>query len=318
MIVRYTIFQGYACNNKCRFCCNGHRRDVETMSTAKIQATMKEGREKGATFVDFIGGEATIRKDIVKLIAYAKEIGYERICTTTNGRMYSIYEFAKKMVDAGLNSIVLSIHGPNAEIHDYLTRAEGAFEQAMNGLKNLVELGVTDIEINTTVLKQNYKHLPKMQQMFLDKGVRSSNFIFPDPTKEGYAYDYFYELVPTYAEAMPYVRKAIGVGVKGGATQINTQYVPFCFLKGFEKHAGEIMEPETEHHAPDFVNKDVMGGRIAVGKLKGDQCKKCKYFYVCEGVWKQYGKKVGLSELVPVKGEFIKDKEELKKILGIF
>ena len=151
-----------------------------------------------------------------------------------------------------------------------------------------------------------------MAQMYNELGVAEPNYIFPDPTPIGYAYKYFDEIVPTYTESMLYVRKAIQVGVDGLNDQILTQYVPACFMKGYEKHIGEyFFEPETEHHASDFINENVIEGRKQAGKLKGPQCRKCKFDPVCEGVWKQYGKKIGLHELVPVPGKPFRTKKEL-------
>ena len=49
----------------------------------------------------------------------------------------------------------------------------------------------------------------------------------------------------------------------------------------------------------------------AEGKIKGEQCKECKYDKLCEGVWKNYGKIYGLSELKPVSGEKVKVKAEI-------
>ncbi|MBS1266537.1 MAG: 7,8-dihydro-6-hydroxymethylpterin dimethyltransferase [Candidatus Woesearchaeota archaeon] len=314
MTERITIFQGYACNNNCRFCCNGDKRnEVSGMNTSQVMRAMKKGRENGAHFIDFIGGEPTIRKNLVPLVRYAKDLGFTTIATTTNGRMYSYKEYAKKMVDAGLNSLIFSIHGPNPKVHDYLTRVPGSFDQAIEGIKNIQELGVRNIEINTTIVKPNYKHLPEMAKLFLKLKVWNPNYIFPDPTPVGYAYKYFQEMVPTYTDAMPYVKKAIQIAIDSGKKgQILTQYVPVCFMKGYEKHVGEFFfEPETEHHASDFVNENVVEGRKQIGKLKGKQCRKCRFDPVCEGVWKQYGKIVGLHELVPVIGKKLRSKKEL-------
>lgn len=317
MTERVVIFTGYNCNNNCRFCCAGHKRDLGNQSTSEIKKCMDEARENGAEYVDFIGGEATIRRDIFKLVAYAKEIGYETIKTTTNGRMYSNKEFSKKIVDAGLNGCIFSIHGHNSELHDDLTRVPGSFEQAIKGIKNLQELGVY-VETNTVISKPNYKFLPEIQQFFVEIKVDNSEYVFLDPDPSGYAYTYFDEMVVKYSDMEPYLHKALDIAIKNNVKHAVTQYVPLCFMKGYEKHIGELFfEPEhIEHRAPEFVDLNVVKHRQEVARVKGPQCDDCKYVNICEGIWKQYAKKVGVGELVPIKGKIIESKQELHGVLG--
>ncbi len=98
---RITIIQDYRCNNNCMFCCNGDKRnDFKGMNTIEVMETMRVGRKRGATFIDFIGGEPTMRSNIIPLVKYAKKLGFITIATTSNGRMYSYPEFTKKMIDA--------------------------------------------------------------------------------------------------------------------------------------------------------------------------------------------------------------------------
>ena len=62
----------------------------------------------------------------------------------------------------------------------------------------------------------------------------------------------------------------------------------------------EVKKFETEHLAPDFVNLDVEGSRPIVGRIKTEKCQDCRLHNVCEGIWREYYKQYGDSELKPI------------------
>ena len=314
MTERVVIFTGYKCNNHCRFCCAGHKRQIGNLSTIQIKRALEDARKNKATYVDFIGGEATIRKDIFELVRYAKELGYDTIKTTTNGRMYSYKWFAKIIVEEGLNGCIFSIHGHNAELHDYLTRSKGAFEQAMQGIRNLQKLGVY-VETNTVIARPNYKFLPKVEELFIGLGIDNSEFVWLDTDPSGYAFTDFEGMVVTLTEMEPFLHKTLDIGRKHNIKHIAANYVPLCYMQGYENHVVNLFfEPEEiEHRAKDFVDLDVVKHRKQLARVHGPQCMECKYRNICEGIWKQYANKLGFKELRAIKGEVIKNNEELMK-----
>ena len=57
---------------------------------------------------------------------------------------------------------------------------------------------------------------------------------------------------------------------------------------------------KEEHVGPEFENLNVEEGRAKSGRVKGPQCKGCRYYTICEGIWKEYAVKRGTKELIPV------------------
>lgn len=316
MTDRVVVITGYMCNNFCRFCYVADKRNyLKDKNTEQIKNDLDNGRKNGATYVDFIGGESTIRKDILELISYAKELGFKTIKVTTNGRIFYYKDFAKKMVDNGLNGAIFSIHGHTAELHDFQTRSPGSFKQATQGIKNLQELGVY-CETNTTISKLNYNFLPDMERLFIKLGIDNSEFIFCDP--HGNACEYFDQIVPYYSEIESYVHNAINIGIENNVRHIMVNYIPFCFMQGFEKHIGEffITDLKIEHRGVDFIDLDNKITRRTEARLKGPQCKKCRFDPICEGIWKEYAIRRGFSELKHIIGIPIKNLEDFKKEFG--
>jgi radical SAM protein with 4Fe4S-binding SPASM domain len=159
----------YRCNNKCRFCyAFSPYRESKEMTTEEVKRVIDIIVDDAkAPSLSFTGGEPTLRDDIFELIKHARSRGL-RVNLITNGRRCSKKEFVQKLVDAGLNSAQVSIEGPDAETHDYICGAPGAFEQTVQGVKNLRE---TDIytHCNTTICRPNVDKLEELVDFLADE-----------------------------------------------------------------------------------------------------------------------------------------------------
>lgn len=286
------IVMGYRCNNKCIFCCmEDRRKNVRDKTTKEIMEDIKNARTSGTTYLELIGGEPTIRKDIFRIVSYAKKLGFGTIMFATNGRMFSNKNFAKKVIDAGVNHIVFSIHGHNAKLHDSLTKVDGSFEQLLKGIKNIQDLGLENIGTNTTIVKQNFKHLLQIGKLIYSLGIRNSEFIFVDPT-HGAAKNNFMNIVPEYGEVAPYVHDVLEFASENNMEGWHIRYYPLCYID--QKHHNHVSESHevksfhTKHVALDFRNNDVETNRKKIGKVKINACSKCQYNSACEGMWKEY------------------------------
>lgn len=303
-INKTVIITDYRCNNNCIFCIYKERREeMIPRSTMEIMAIMQEARKRDNNYLEFIGGEFSIRPDCLDLVKYGNRIGFTTISLTTNGRMYSYPKFTKAMVAAGLTGIVFSIHGPNAKIHDKLTKSPGSFDQLMAGWDNFIKLGFKNIGSNTTIVKQNYKYLPQIGRLLFNKNINNAEFIFVDPNNGGAKIDFF-DIMPKITEVMPYVKKCLEIGKKNKLPHWHIRYMPLCYLTDYLDQISELEEKKifhTEHLAPDFQNFDVEKSREIAAREKSKICKKCKLNDICEGVWKEYVKNYGLSELKAVK-----------------
>jgi len=303
-IKKTVIFAGYKCNNKCIFCMNWDKRNIPDITTSEIKKEMVGARNRGSTYLEMIGGETTMRPDIIEIISFAKDLGFETIMMASNGRMYSYKEFARKILEAGLNSIVFSIHGHTAELHDSLTQTKGSFKQLKKGIENIKkikkELNLKiSLGSNTCIVKQNYKYLPQIGQYIHDLGIDNAEFIFVDPNY-GAAFDFFNKLVPKISQIAPFVHRCLDIGKKNNTTHWHIRYVPLCYFTNYLDQISELQEVETfktEHIAPDFYNPDIEKSRKSIGRAKTIRCKRCLLYNKCEGIWKEYLKHYGDKEL---------------------
>ncbi len=301
--LKIVLFTGYACSNRCVFCVSADKRALPEPTTKELLALVYSARKKGADILEIIGGEATIRPDFPALVRAAKDIGISEVVCATNGRVFADMALARAIVEAGIDALIFSIHGPSAAVHDALTSVSGSFAELRKGLANLKKLGFGRISGNTTVVKGNMRSLPELAKLYVRLGIRNVEYIFVDPNYGG-ARNAFDKLVPRISAAAPYMRRALRVGRASNFNQWKVRYVPLCHFKGYGAQISETNEREvfrTEHWAPDFRNADAIGSRSAVGRRRTAACKGCARLNVCEGIWVEYLKRYGDSELKPVK-----------------
>ena len=127
---RIDIKLHFTCNNHCKFCViDDFKKKTPSKSKEEVFMFLKTAYKEGAREVIFTGGEPTIYPYILEIVNKAKVIGYKIIHIQTNGRRFYYNEFCQKIINAGANFFSISIHGPNAETHDFLTSVSGAYEQ---------------------------------------------------------------------------------------------------------------------------------------------------------------------------------------------
>ncbi|MCX6802523.1 MAG: radical SAM protein [Candidatus Diapherotrites archaeon] len=307
MVERLDLKLGFKCNNNCLSCPAAHRRRLGDMSTEQAKEQILAGRKDGAIEVVLTGGEPTVRPDLVELVWFARENGYERVQLQTNARMLSYKSLAVKLVEAGVNDFCVGLHSDTAEIQEFLTQCPGSFQQTIQGIKNLVALG-QHVAINSVVHKLDFERLPKRAEMAVDLGVQQFQLAFIHCA--GNAMKNIDLLLPRKSEVKPFVHKALDIVIEAGLTTMVEAY-PYCFMQGYEKYCSELYMPPSEIRDAEGVVEDFDVVRKESGKLKGPECPKCRFFAVCEGPWKEYPEKFGWSEFVPMKGKKVLRQEDL-------
>jgi len=294
---RLDLKLGFSCNNRCRFCVQGHKRfELPDRETAEAIELLERARSSCDEVV-LTGGEVTIRPDLVPIVEAAAELGYRTIQLQTNGRMLQAMALTERLAEAGVTEFSPALHGPTAEIHDGLTRAPRSFRQTVRGIRNVKQLGLP-VVLNSVVVQANHRHLPAMAQLFVALKVDQFQFAFVHALGEaGRRFD---EVVPRLSDTEPYLREALSIGRAGGV-RCMTEGVPLCFLKGIESLAAEWIIPGTRILDADRVVEDWNLARRSEAKAKGPVCRGCRWEDVCEGPWKEYPERFGWDEFHPTR-----------------
>lgn len=294
---RVDVKVGFSCNNKCLFCVQGRKRyEIGDFSKEEIYEKLEESR-KVADSIVFTGGEITIRKDFLGLVRYAHSLKFKVIQIQTNGRMFAYRRFCEEAIDAGANEFSPALHGHISALHDYLTRSKGSFEQTTAAIRNLKSLNQY-VLTNTVITRSNFRHLPAIAHLLVDMGVDQYQFAFVHPV--GTAAEYFERVVPRMKMIEPYVKDGLDIGISAGR-RVMTEAIPYCIMQGYEEYIAEEIIPITTIYDANFIIENYTEFRLTEGKKKGPKCKECKYFNICEGIWKEYPEHFGFDEFVPIR-----------------
>lgn len=293
---RVDIKIGYQCNNYCLFCVQGDKRKRWAFRDKKeIEKDLMEARKTCDSIV-FTGGEPTLHPNFLDLVRFAKKLNFKTIQIQTNARLFSYKKFCQETIKAGANEFSPAIHGHIAKLHDKLTTTPGSFEQTIQGIKNLKSLN-QKIITNTVITKFNYKYLPEIAKLLVFLGVDQFQFAFLHIVGSAWKNRNF--IVPKKSEVMPYIKKGLDIGILTGK-KVMTEAIPLCFMKDYEQYIAERIIPEAMVIEDKFRIEDYKKYRLTQGKTKGEKCKNCLYFSICEGPWREYPEIFGWREFRPV------------------
>ena len=116
------------------------------------------------------GGEPLMREDLFDIASYATEKGL-KVALATNGTLIDD-KAASEVKKSGIERVSVSLDGSNPKVHDKIRGVEGAFERAILGVENLKSHGV-EVQINTTVTKQNLRDLSHIMELCLKLLVKA-------------------------------------------------------------------------------------------------------------------------------------------------
>jgi len=143
----------YRCNNACPHCYVARPPDYAEMDTATWKAVLARVWEVGIPHVCFTGGEATLREELVELVATAEGLGLVA-GLLTNGRRLSDAAYAQALVAAGLDHVQITLESHDETVHDRMVAAPGAWRETVQGVRNAVAAGLYTTT-NTTLTHEN-------------------------------------------------------------------------------------------------------------------------------------------------------------------
>jgi len=136
-LVRVGVTYGCQCN--CTHCAmEGYTKKGKELSTDEIKRLLDKLFLLNVRAIKFFGGEPLLRKDIFELISYASPKMLTLL--VTNGILLTPKNI-KKLKEAGLTTLQVSIDSPLAEVHDKQRRKK-CFGKATRGVKLAREIDI--------------------------------------------------------------------------------------------------------------------------------------------------------------------------------
>jgi 12,18-didecarboxysiroheme deacetylase len=146
------------CNLKCVHC-YAHATEMiekDEIDTTGGKALIDDLAQFGVPVILFSGGEPLVRKDLPELAEYAVAKGL-RAVISTNGTLITS-ELARTLKKIGLSYVGISLDGMQ-EVNDHFRGVAGAFEKALNGIRNCQAAGIK-VGLRFTINKFNVKEIP--------------------------------------------------------------------------------------------------------------------------------------------------------------
>ncbi|WP_232697272.1 radical SAM/SPASM domain-containing protein [Brevibacillus daliensis] len=157
------------CNLHCKHCyANSEAKKYEgELSTEEALHVIDQFAEQKVPVILFSGGEPLIRPDIFELAERAIEHGI-RVTFSTNGTLID-KEKAKRLKDLGISYVGISLDGMK-ETHDAFRQKEGAFDLALRGIRNCLEIG-QKVGLRFTMNKHNIDELPDIFRLIEEENI---------------------------------------------------------------------------------------------------------------------------------------------------
>jgi len=163
------------CNLKCRHCYSESvdQAAPDELSTEEAFRLMDDLSRWGIGLLIIDGGEPLCREDLLDVVKYASSKGI-RTTIGSNGTLID-KGMAKKMLDAGVMSVAISVDGADAQTHDSFRGINGAFAQTLKGVEACRNAGLP-FQFNMVIRKDTLLQLEDMLRLAVDYGTDAAEF----------------------------------------------------------------------------------------------------------------------------------------------
>lgn len=272
----------FRCNNNCISCIVDRRLGTMDVPWPEIKKRI-DMLPKSCDTVGITGGEPTITKNFFRTMAYLSKARPDiLVFLVTNGRMFSYPEFATKLSGIRIRNLRVgtAIYSHDPEIHDSITMTQGSWKQTIQGIKNLIGLGIR-VELRIIVSRLNYSSLEETAKYISENLRWVERIVFINMKYTGNAFRNRKAVFIRYSELIPNVTQAADILLEAGMT-VKLFHFPLCTLpekyrelaKGITKQKAELAFTEA--------------------------CKSCKSRQECPMIWRTYLTLVGDGEFKPI------------------
>jgi cyclic pyranopterin phosphate synthase len=142
------------CNFRCVYCMPAEGMDwmprADILSFEEMSRLITIFANLGIERVRITGGEPTLRRDLVDLVALLSQLGLKEISMTTNG--LKLPELAAPLAKAGLTRVNISLDSLQPERFSKLTRG-APLAKVLAGIQAAWDAGLSPVKINAVLLR---------------------------------------------------------------------------------------------------------------------------------------------------------------------
>ena len=175
------------CNLKCCHCWikpphQNEKHIYPSLSIDFFESILEQSKKLGLKGIKLTGGEPLMHPQIFDILDLIKIHQYP-LAIETNGTLCTI-ELARKIADCMKVLVSVSLDSADPETHDRIRGIKGSFNSALEGIKNLVEAGIST-QIIFTVMERNKRHLESVVRLAESLKAISVKFNIVQPVGRG-------------------------------------------------------------------------------------------------------------------------------------
>ncbi len=177
-----------ACDLVCKHCraCaqpSAHPKQLDTAQSKSLISQIATFSKRPVLV--FTGGDPMKRADIYTLVEHAVSVGLQTAMTPSATPLVT-RSTIKRLQDAGLSRLAISLDGADALTHDDFRGVQGSYEKTLEIMGWAREAGLPS-QINTTITKRNVDQVDKMAEMVAGLGAVLWSVFFLVPVGRGLA-----------------------------------------------------------------------------------------------------------------------------------
>lgn len=296
---------GYECNHKC-ICCplTTYDRLHKRLSYEEITARLDMIKEDKHNHIVLSGGEPMLHPQFLDIVKLAGEKNFS-ITVLSNSSQCKNMDFVKKLLECipkGRFDIVTAIHSSYPEVHDSITGVSGSLLETLEGLDNLVTVGIP-VTIKHILNKKSIDSLSDTFQYLEQHFPPKVAFQFCTMDYSGRAYKNIKELFLTISEIQPHIEIVLDYLEQNRTVKRKISIIesPFCmtdpyYWKYYETSGANLssyIAPNTESREIAYDVKSECGSYYP-------PCETCGVKKVCSGTWESAYQHYGKELLQPI------------------
>jgi molybdenum cofactor biosynthesis enzyme MoaA len=252
--------------------------DIQSWDPAQLRQRLEKARFLGGTELLLDTGQSALGVQLAALMREARGLGFRRVTLITDATGMSQGSLAQTLVDAGMDAVVVTLHGAEAAMHDAAIGRRGAFSSTVRGVAQALKSGLKTLEVQIPVTRSNLAALPSTVQLALR--LRASKIHLQIPTPEsGAAKD---GQVPCWQQARGPLLDAVRSARRGLVT---IQGAPLCLLPE---------QPSAISPSPHWIMQ-----RLRPQKVKHPECRECVGYILCGGPYRpEFDAAYAMSDLI--------------------
>ena len=160
------------CPNRCAHCALPNSGNKLRLSPSMVQDLIRQILEMGTTLVIFDGGEPALYPELPELVRFVDDRAVSTLFTSGAG---FTFQLARRLKEAGLYAVNVSLDSPVAEEHDAMRGREGVFLEATQAVENALQAGLL-VDLYVVLRRENIRQCREFHDLARRIGAHELTF----------------------------------------------------------------------------------------------------------------------------------------------